>query len=196
MGVFHRGSPWRELGVRRWVGLSLVFQMVGWRYAYMGIWLSLIFSEWKQFNILHFLFNAEFLPFFFASFLTPWRGPTDTTIPLPIVSTFTPLKLPFPRPHRPHHQQPSRNQLSQLSQMPVVNKSGSSLNWNVPTPPPTSAKTWERRPRRRLSLHPLLLSYPQSTGTPSKGLGGFVELKFNWERSTVSRGQCLLPGTY
>lgn len=66
-----RGSPWQELGVRRWVGVSLVFQMVGWRYAYMGIWSSLICSKWKHFSILHFLFNAEFLFFFFfASFLT------------------------------------------------------------------------------------------------------------------------------
>lgn len=137
-----------------------------------------------------------FLSFLFASFLTLWRGPTATTIPLPIVSTFTPLKLPFPRPHRPRHRQPSRNQLSQPSRMPVVNESGSSRNWNAPTPPPTSVKTWERKPRRRLSLHPLLLSYPQSTGTPSKGLGCFVDPEFNWDIPLWVGGQCLVSGTY
>lgn len=166
----------------------------GWmKVCIYGDLIHLILFKLKQFNILHFSFNAEFLLFFplsflFASFLTLWRGPTDTTIPLPIVSTFTPLKSPFPRPHRPRHRQPSRNQLSRPSRMPVVNESGSSPNWSAPTLPPTSVKTWERKPRRRLSLHPLLLSYPQSTGTPSKGLGCFVDPEFNWERPTVSRG--------
>lgn len=72
--MFHRGSPWRELGVRRWVGVSLVFQMVGWRYAYMGIWFTLICSKWKQFNILHFFFNAEFLLLLFCQFLDTVTG--------------------------------------------------------------------------------------------------------------------------
>lgn len=181
--LFSRGSPWRELGVRRWVGVYLAFQTVGWRCAF---WLTLISSTLWCFKKPAFFFVKSLTFYFYlASFSTLWRGPTDTTIPLPIVSTFTPLKSPFPRPHRPHHQQPSRKH---LSQMPAVNESGSSLNWNVPTPPPTSVKTWERRARRRLSLQPPLLSYPQSTGTPSKGLGCFVDFKLKWKCADSQKG--------
>lgn len=125
-------------------------------------------------NSLFFYARLSLSTYFFASSLTQWRGPTDTTIPQPIVSTCTPLRSQFPRPHPPHHQQSNRKHLKQLSQMPVTNGSGSSLNWNAPTPPPISARTWERRPRKRPPPQPLPLSYPPLTGTLSKEHRCFV----------------------
>lgn len=46
--LFYRGSPWRELGVRRWVGVCLAFQTVGWRYD----WLELVQHD-DAFKNLH-----------------------------------------------------------------------------------------------------------------------------------------------
>lgn len=150
--------------------LELLKMKVRWKnYKKVYIWLrNDYFLTPDYYSLPNVLFLFMFTPPFLASSLTQWRGLTDTTIPQPTVSTCTLLRSPFPRPHPPHRQQSNRNHHNQLSQNLTVNESGSSLNWNAPTPPLISARTWERRPRRRPPPRPLLLSYPPSTERPSK----------------------------
>lgn len=171
-----RGSPWPEQGVRRWAGVYQGFQMAGWRYqTFPVLWIS--GWEKKISHDFYFPRNIIIVPFilsFLTSSSTQWLGPTDTTIPQPTVSTCTPLRSPFHKPHLPPHQQLNRKRLNQRSQMPAANESGSSLSWSARTPPPISARTWERRPRRRPSPQPLLRPYPPSTETTSTERRGFV----------------------
>ena len=125
-------------------------------------------------------FLSMFLPPLLASSWTRWQGPTDTTIPRPTVSTCTRRRSLFPRPPPPRRQQLNRNPRGPLSQTPPRTRTGSSLNWNAPTPPRISPRTWEMRSRRKPPPPPPLLSHPPSTERPSKALGCFLISQYKY----------------
>lgn len=126
--LFYRGSRWRELGVRRWVGVYLAFQMVGWRYAF---WLTLISLTWS-----FFLLNPHLL-LLLGQFLDTVTGtyryyhsptnrvhlyPPEVTVPQTPPSTPPTAKQKAPQPDASREREREQSKLKRSYSSPDISQ--------------------------------------------------------------------------